>query len=37
MFQLLMNKTITCTVDLFADRTNAQLENYMSWFPDPEA
>jgi len=37
MFQLLMNKTIPCTVDLFADRTNAKLKNYMSWFPDPEA
>jgi hypothetical protein len=37
IFQILMNKTQMCTVDLFADRTNAQLTNYMSWFPDPEA
>ena len=25
------------TIDLFADRMNTQLPNYMSWFPDPFA
>ena len=28
---------MNCDVDLFADRTNAQLPTYMSWFPDPDA
>ena len=37
IFQILMSKTQMCTIDLFANRTNAQLTNYMSWFPDPEA
>jgi hypothetical protein len=37
LFQKLSQMTMYCDVDLFADRTNAQLPTYMSWFPDPDA
>ncbi|XP_061164041.1 uncharacterized protein LOC133173125 [Saccostrea echinata] len=37
IFQILMNKTTDCKVDLFADRTNAKLDKFISWMPDPEA
>lgn len=37
LFQTLCQMTIDCNVDLFADRTNAQLPTYMSWLPDPHA
>lgn len=37
MFIHLMKKMGPCTVDLFADRTNAQLNTYFSWREDPHA
>lgn len=37
LFQTLCQMTIDCNVDLFADRTNAQLPTYMSWLPNPHA
>lgn len=37
IFQILMNKTIDCNVDPFANRLNTKLEQFISWLPDPEA
>lgn len=37
IFSLLMKKTMKCNIDLFADRSNAQVQTYMSWLPDPGA
>ena len=37
IFKHLMKIVGPCTVDLFADRTNAQLSKYFSWKEDPHA
>jgi len=37
LFQALHRKWGPWTIDLFADRLNAQLRRYASWKPDPEA
>lgn len=37
IFQILMNRTIDCNVDLFANRLNTKLEQFISWLPDQEA
>lgn len=37
LYQILMNRTIHCNVDLFANRLNTPLEQFISWLPDPEA
>lgn len=37
VFQILMNRTIHCNVDLFANMLNTTLEQFISWLPDPEA
>ena len=37
IFQTLMNKTLACNVDLFANRLNTKLDRFYSWLPDPEA
>jgi len=37
VFQQIMTTLGSCSVDLFASRLNAQLEQYVSWRPDPSA
>ncbi|CAG2247462.1 unnamed protein product [Mytilus edulis] len=37
VFNSLMKQTMTCNIDLFADRSNNQLQTYISWLPDPGA
>lgn len=37
IFQRLTKQLFIPDIDLFASRLNAQLECYVSWFPDPEA
>lgn len=37
IFQILMNRTIDCNVDLFANSLNTKLEQFISWLPDQEA
>lgn len=37
IFETLMDKLGRCQLDLFASRQNAQLQEYVSWKPDPEA
>ena len=37
IFKSLMLLWGQCNVDLFADRSNAQLSHYFSWKPDPQA
>lgn len=37
VFQLIMTTFGECTVDLFASRLNAQLDQFVSWRPDPNA
>ncbi|VDI51548.1 Hypothetical predicted protein [Mytilus galloprovincialis] len=36
-FQFFNEATMTCNIDLFADRSNNQLQTYISWLPDPGA
>lgn len=37
MFQTLMNKSLVCNVNLFANSLNTRLDKFYSWIPDPEA
>jgi len=37
IFQRIIQSLGMCNVDLFATRLNAQMENFVSWRPDPEA
>ena len=37
VFQAILQILGPCTVDLFASRLNAQLEQYISWRPEPFA
>lgn len=37
VFNEICNTFFYPDIDLFASRLNRQLENYISWFPDPQA